>query len=157
MTSTTAFASRNVSNIKVALIYQFAKFTQWPQYSGQNIGFCTLGVNDITVALGVLKDKQVHQRTVIVHKMRHIEEVISRCQVLFIATTEPKAVSTILEKLTDSPVLTVGAHKGFLEQGGMINLVRFGLKQRFEVNNEIAKKADLKLSSKLLQVAIRRR
>ncbi|NRA59922.1 MAG: YfiR family protein [Psychrobium sp.] len=138
MMPTTAFASRNVNNIKVALIYQFAKFTQWPQYTGHNIGFCSLGGNDITVALDVLKDKQVHQRRVIVHKMTHVEEVIARCQVLFIATTEPKAVSIIFEKLTDSPVFTVGSHKGFLEQGGMINLVRFGLKQRFEVNNEIA-------------------
>jgi hypothetical protein len=53
------------------------------------------------------------------------------------------------------PVLTVGETERFTQTGGMINFIMEGNKIRFEINDETAKKAGLKISSKLLSLALR--
>jgi len=48
----------------------------------------------------------------------------------------------------------VGESDGFTEAGGMINFVREGQRFRFQVNNKAAQRAKLKISSKMLGLAI---
>jgi hypothetical protein len=51
--------------------------------------------------------------------------------------------------------LTVGDTDRFVETGGMINFVKEGKKIRFEINEAAAKRAGLRVSSKLLSLASR--
>ena len=51
-------------------------------------------------------------------------------------------------------MLTVGETEKFLEAGGMINFVTQGNKIRFQINEAATKKAGLKVSSKLLNLAL---
>jgi len=52
-------------------------------------------------------------------------------------------------------VLTVGETERFTESGGIINFTREGNKIRFAISDDTAKRAGLKISSKLLSLAVR--
>ena len=56
--------------------------------------------------------------------------------------------------LNNASVLTVSDTDGFLKAGGMINFLFEGNNVRFQISDEAAKKARLKISSKLLSLAV---
>jgi hypothetical protein len=60
-----------------------------------------------------------------------------------------------MKELKGCSVLTVADMDGFTEAGGVINFVREGTKIRFRINNDVAAKEGLKISSKLLSLAVR--
>ena len=47
----------------------------------------------------------------------------------------------------------MGETEGFAQRGGVINFTKVGDKIRFEINPEAAKRAQLKISSRLLRIA----
>jgi hypothetical protein len=51
-------------------------------------------------------------------------------------------------------ILTVGETDRFIAAGGMVNFTREASKIRFQINNDAAKTAGLKISSKLLSLAV---
>ncbi len=59
--------------------------------------------------------------------------------------------------MSEPGLLTVGETPGFLEHGGIINLVEVQGRIRFEINQEAAKRAGLTVSSRLLRLAMERR
>ena len=63
-------------------------------------------------------------------------------------------MSQNLQDLRGPPVLTVADTAGFLDHGGIINFVLEGSKVRFEINQEAAERAGIKISSKLLRLAV---
>ena len=77
-------------------------------------------------------------------------DTVSSCQVLFV----PRGVAAgaYLRAVGVSPVLTVGESPDFLEQGGAINFVIEGGKVRFAINQAAAERAQLRISSRLLQL-----
>jgi len=76
------------------------------------------------------------------------------CQILFVSSSEKKNFPEIIRHLQGMPVLTVAETDGFLEAGGMINFVEQDGKIRFQISDTAAKAAHLKISSKLLSLAI---
>jgi hypothetical protein len=59
----------------------------------------------------------------------------------------------ILSALRGRSVLTVGDSQGFVDAGGMIELLVEDERMRFEVNLHAANEARLKISAKLLSLA----
>jgi len=80
----------------------------------------------------------------------------TNCHILFISTSERKRLPEILRGLKGRSVLTVSETDRFLEDGGMINFVLQGTKIRLQINDDAATKAGLRISSKLLSLALRR-
>jgi hypothetical protein len=72
------------------------------------------------------------------------------CHVLFV----PRGVdaAAYLRAVGASPVLTVGESPDFLAQGGAINFVLEGGRVRFVINQAAAERAQLRISSRLLQL-----
>jgi hypothetical protein len=79
-----------------------------------------------------------------------------QCHLLFVSASESSRIGEIFKTLGDAPVLTVGdtATGAFTEAGGMIKFVFEGNKIRFHINDNAAKTATLKISSKLLSLAV---
>jgi len=50
-------------------------------------------------------------------------------------------------------VLTVGDGEGFIDEGGMIGLVRSGDRLQFDINQPALQRAGLRASSQLLKLA----
>ena len=96
------------------------------------------------------------------NKAKYKEEYIAEygkalrnCAVLFLNSTEKYHCREMVGILKDSNVLTVGEMKDFTAKGGIIGFVVEKKKVRFEVNLTAARRADLKISSKLLRLAKR--
>ena len=144
--------------IKAAFIFNFAKFVEWPSSVFSNAStplvIGVLGENPFgTVLEQTVRNKAINDRTLEVKEFHHQAEV-TNCHILFISTSEKKRLPEILTALRREGVLTVSEMDGFIEAGGMINFVKESNKIRFQINEPAAKKSKLKVSSKLLSLAV---
>jgi hypothetical protein len=147
--------------LKAAFLFNFAKFVEWPPaaFAGAKA----------PLVIGILGDNPFHDdlartignKTIDEHPLE-IKELqysslaqATNCHILFISTSEKKRLPEIFAGLKGASVLTVGETDRFTETGGMINFVPEGTKIRFQVNKDTATKAGLKISSKLLSLAVR--
>jgi hypothetical protein len=89
-----------------------------------------------------------------VKRSRRIEDLKS-CQVIFIAKSEQPNIGAIIDSLGEANVLTVGETEGFARDGGVIGFTLVGDKVRFEINTSAARRAGLKIDSRLLRLAVR--
>lgn len=140
--------------VKAALVFAFAKFVEWPPAAFEDaqspffIG--VLGENPFGSDLEqFVRDKTLHNHAITIKECRTLEEA-KKCHVLFISTSEKKRLPEVIEGLGGTPVLTVGETENFVKSGGAINFFREGNKFRFEINDTAARKAGLKIDSKLL-------
>jgi len=144
--------------VKAVLIYKIAKFIEWPENSSTNadsaMNICVLGADPFGKNLDLIRDKTVRGRDLVIHKFDQLQSAQTDCHALFISSSEKQHLHTILETLGSRPILTIGDTKGFATAGSMINFINRNNSIRFEVNLEASRKAGLKISSQLLQLAI---
>ncbi len=143
--------------VKAAFIYNFARFVEWPPEAfdgpAASLGVCLLGADQFGGALeGALQGKSVHGRSLEVRRLRG-EERVQSCNILFVAASEADRLRSLLLRLGDAPILTVGESSDFARAGGIINFVLEENRVRFEVNAGAAERAGLRISSKLLGLA----
>lgn len=140
--------------VKAAFLCNFIKFIDWPGGSGAAAPFCIgiLGNDPFGPTLEALQCKGPKGRSVVIRRCRRIEEV-KECDLLFIAGSERGRLGQILKQLHRSNVLTVADQEGFCEAGGMINLVAAQNRVSFEINNQAARSAGLRISSQVLKLA----
>jgi hypothetical protein len=137
--------------VKAAFLYNFARFTTWPSQDAQPFfNICVLGSDPFGEALDALEGKTIGDNPIKVSRRREISE--ADCQVLFISRSEQGNLSTILEALAGSPVLTVSEIEGFTEHGGAIQFYAEKNKVRFKINQRAAEELGLKISSHLLKL-----
>lgn len=144
--------------IKAAFIFNFAKFVEWPaaafEKASSPIIVGVIGENPFQDALEkTIKSKTVDEHPVIIMQFRAATDA-TNCHILFISSSEKARLPQILKQLKGRSVLTVGEMPGFTEAGGMINFVLEGTKIRFQINNDTANSVGLKISSKLLRLAL---
>jgi hypothetical protein len=145
--------------LKAAFIFNFARFVEWPpkafpeKTSPLVIGI--LGENPFRNDLqGTIGNKTVDGHPLVINELRSQAEA-TNCHILFISSSEKPRLTQVLQTLQGASVLTVGEMDRFTESGGMINFVQEGTKIRFRINNDAAASAGLKISSKLLSLALR--
>ncbi len=141
--------------VKAAYIYNFANFVTWPVTvlaAGEPLEVCVLGDNPFGGALEPITSRTVAGRSL---RLRYLEraESIEGCRVLFVGSSERYGLGHILEQARQRSVLTVGEIPDFALQGGVIGFVVRDGKVRLEINSRAARRASLKISAKLLEVA----
>lgn len=143
--------------VKAAFIYNFARFTEWPQsvFSSADTPFviAVVGTDPFNGALTqAVAGKKVGTRPV---EIRHYDSAdkIESCQILFIPTTDDESQVQIIRKVENNHVLTVGESDNFDSNGGSVRFFTDENKMRFEINTDATDQAQLRLSSKLLKLA----
>ncbi|HEY9421241.1 MAG TPA: YfiR family protein [Thermoanaerobaculia bacterium] len=141
-------------DVKAAFLYNFTKFVEWPDgaFPDGSFRICVLGDDPFGRSLMGLTSQEVAGRKLTVVRARDMEK-LEGCHVLFISRSERGRLPEILSEVRDSPVLTVADTRGFLDDGGVINFTLEGSKVRFEISQEAADRARLKISSKLMRLA----
>jgi len=144
--------------LKAAFLFNFAKYIDWPpeafadDKSPFTIGI--LGANPFGSALEqTVAGKKINDHPIMIQPLSAAIEA-TNCHIVFISTSEKKRLAEIVQDLRGSAVLTVGETERFIEAGGIINFVPEANKIRFQINSEGAKAARLKISSKLLSLAV---
>lgn len=142
--------------IKAALLFNFAKFAEWPTSAFRNnaapLRICVIGEDPFGSALGSLEGKTVIDRPLAVARIATVEDAPA-CQILFVSASEQGNLGKIIDTVGALPILTVADMGQFTGSGGIVALKVADNHSRLEINVEAAEKAGLKLSSKLLRLA----
>jgi hypothetical protein len=138
--------------LKAAFIYNFALFTEWPPEVGATLNLCVYGHDPFGPEIDGLQGKPVGARVIAVHGSTDGASLTS-CQIVFVATSTVDDLAKLLARLRSVPVLTVADSAGAGAQGVARNMNVVNGKVTFEANLGAARGAQLKLSSKLLQLA----
>ena len=143
--------------MKAAFLFNFARYVEWPASAftaaEAPVRICVLGARTFaSVVEEVVAGKQVGERSVEVAEAQDLDRA-ARCHILFVGEDlgieRPQLIST----LADAHVFTVSDSEGFAREGGVANFFRADQKMRFEINTGAAKRAGLKISSRLLRLA----
>jgi len=145
----------NVSEytIKAAFIYNFARFTEWPDESNE-LKVCIYGEDPFGSSIDILNGKQSNGRTIKVIRTRSIDEVKS-CHIAFLNIIPPvrRLFTRALQDIEGANVLTVSDAEGVIDFGVMIGLKLDNDKVAFDVNHTVAKASNIEISAKLLRLA----
>lgn len=153
----TSLAAEAEYTVKAAMLYNFAKFVDWPGdtlAADNRIAFCIAGKSPLNGPLQQLQGKPVKGRTVSVRQVARPDE-IAGCQVLFIPQAESARLSAYLQQAGHHSILTVSDLDRFAASGGMIGFYEEDNKIRFEINPDAVQKRRLQISSHLLNLARR--
>ena len=147
------FADENA--VKAAFVYNFAKFTEWPDETWNRtpqLRLCVAGTDeDLTQAIANLESKAtVRGKPLQVRRLAGPEEA-PQCHIL-VLTGRIKPQPWLLAT-SGNAVLTVGEGEAFNGAGGMIGLYLDNDKVRFDASVDAAQRAGLRLSSQILRLA----
>lgn len=145
-------------DVKAAFIYNFMKFVEWPKDSfGDDTSGFIVGIIG-TTQFGECVSDLVANKTVSGRKITVRENVaqddMTSCHLVFFEQSEDSRTKELLATLKGTAVLTVGESEIFAQEGGIIRFVIHENKVRFTVSLPPAEEAGLKLSAKLLKVAL---
>ena len=140
--------------IKAAFLLNFIRFIEWPAPNPADaaapFAICIVGDDPFGPALNQIVEGETAGTKPIVIRRVHAEAPGS-CAILYISKDE-KNIPAIIAAAGPG-ALTVGEGDAFLDQGGMIAFVVENRRVRFNIEQTAARKAGLKLSSRLLSVA----
>jgi hypothetical protein len=138
--------------VKAAYLFNFTKFVEWPSSAlpeSAPLTICVAGENPFGPVLAdTIRGEIVNGRQLVARVARRSDHT---CHVLFV----PRGVepAPYLRTGRVAPQLTVGESADFLRQGGIINFVLEDGRVRFEINQDAAARARLRISSRLLRLA----
>jgi len=144
--------------IKAAYLYYFSAYIEWPAdvFPAEGEPF-VIGIYQ-TDPFGTALKKIARSKAVAGHpiaiKLLQSTDGLRRCHILFVPATVPlQAQLKIFDAARGSLVLVVGESDGFVERGGDAQFFVEENKVRFAFSERAAKRADRKVSSKLLSLA----
>ena len=144
--------------LKAGFLYNFFNFIKWPDrsFDAPNSPF-------VLVIVGSSKDRTIEhalQNSVIGARPLKIimtssaEDLGKAHMVFFLESYKNPELAKVLAQLKGKPVITVGEEKNFITLGGDINFVQKGAKIKFQISPASTEKGDLKISSRLLMLAV---
>ena len=152
-----ALAAPAMDPLKVAYLYNIAKFTRWPEkvWPNQSAPFqlCFYGDNDLADALQVLLTKNINGHPIVLLKPKY-EPEFKQCHAFYIDTLERHRYRYLLSLIDQELVLVVSDDSPFFASGGLVNLVEKNQRLRFQINTQELERSQLQFSSKLLELAI---
>jgi len=155
--SATAPADRaSESAVRAALVYNFAKFTEWPPNRiapGELLTLCVADDSSMADELEELvANRTVGQRGLMVRRVR-LDQSLLTCHLLYAHGLDAKRTARLLELVGSAPILTLSDYDEFARIGGIANFFVDGGRIRFAINVAAVQRARLQVSSKLLVLA----
>jgi hypothetical protein len=146
-------------SVKAASLYKFLNYVDWPP--------AVLAPTDAPYVIGVLNaddiadelnrmtaGRSINNRVVKVRRIQSGDNVTSGIHVLFIGRAERARQAQWLRQVQTHPVLVITESDSGIAPGSMINFRLVDDRVRFEVALEPVEKAGLRLSSRMLAVAL---
>jgi hypothetical protein len=146
-----ARAESSEAALKVAFLYNFALYTEWPAL-GSAFEFCVIGRDALGEALDALAAKAVAGRPVHIRRLNG-DTVPGDCNLLFVGASESAHLGKLLPPLAGRPVLTVAEGAPDTSAKPMLRLTLDQGRLTFDANQAAARAAGLSFSAKLLRLA----
>lgn len=167
-----ANGAASATQVKAAFVCNFTQFVDWPAEAGANeSGQFVLGVlcdangpggraagNNDDAFCDALTDLVVGKTAagghpIAVQRVTTVNDA-SNCQAVYVPASQDAQAKPLFAAIGCKAVLTVGDTDAFADAGGVIRFVPVGNRMRFEVHTPAVDKARLRVSSKLMKVAI---
>jgi uncharacterized protein DUF4154 len=147
----------SVESVKAAFLYRFLEYVEWPEASHSEgpLTIAVLGDDSLAEELRRnVRGRLAQGREIRARSVSSVQEGLD-AQVLFVSAQSKKKLATLAHLHPRDPVLIVTEGEGALERGSVINFLVIDGNVRFEVSLPAAEQRGLKLSSRLLNVALR--
>ena len=142
--------------LKLAFLYNFAKFVEWPAASFPGpqapLNICIMGRDPFDSEL----ERQVAARSlnghpVTIRTLKSSDDPTG-CHLVFLPVSSDSSLAAVLRRL-DGSAISVGESAGFVARGGVVNFVIEGTVLRFEVNLSASQRIRSRISSRFLALA----
>ena len=146
------------AKIKVVFINNFTKYIEWPaDYKEGKFTITVIGGISNSVFLELTKMAEVKKSAT--NQAFEIKSVtgsgsITRTHIVFVPAESSGQLNDVIGKVKGNSTLIVTERPGLAKQGSIINFIVKDNRQKFELNNNNAKKYSLKVSSNLSDLAI---
>lgn len=151
-------AAASERSVKAAYIYRFLPYVEWPSSAlaaGAPLVIGVLAADDVAQELEqIVRNRTGDERPIVVRRLG-AGDGATGVHVLYLGQDAITRAPQVMKALHGRPVLTISDADEALERGFVIGLVQVDSRLRFEVNAEAAERGGLKLSSRLLTVALR--
>jgi hypothetical protein len=138
--------------VKVAFLFNFAKFVQWPQPSNGPLLVCVVAEGEFAELVSrLVRGNTVDSRELTARQLKESDDPAD-CEMLFVSALRQKQSVEMLQRAR-GPILTVGETVQFMRDGGMVRLFVEDNRLRFQINQRAAEATGLKVSSKLLTLS----
>lgn len=142
--------SKKENLVKVAFLYNFTKFMEWPQPTN-NLKICINASGEFISASKAIEKRSNSRKT---YSVLPNPSQLAMCHMVYLdSSTALPQRGIVDEQGRLLPVLTVGIGEEFAKQGGMIAFVLIENKVKLIINLQAVQKSGLRISSQLLEVA----
>ena len=144
--------------IKAAFLYKFLSYVEWRPGTFEGVAspivIGVMSADDIADALRTLTaGRKAGDRPIEIRRLQPTES-LADVHVLFVGRPDASRMPRIAPAARTKGILLVTDFDGALDRGSAINLLVVQNRVRFEVSLEAAEKSGLKLSSRMLAVAL---
>ncbi len=143
--------------LKAAFLYHFTNFVDWPASSAtrhpESFQVCVISSASVAQTLqAALSSRQVRGLPIEVSRVTGVPEA-PPCRIIFIGASERSRLQTVKRGVANSPVLLVSEASDFGRPIGTLNFVVDDDLIRLEIDPAAARRANLRISSRLLGLA----
>jgi hypothetical protein len=151
-------ADASEEKIKAAYVLRPLNYVEWPASA--------FAATDSPYVIGVLEDEMVADEIMraaagraVNQRQVQVRRLVagapgSDVHVLFISRSERPRQALLIRQLSGLPILVITETEGGLQQGGVLNFRIADSRVRFEISLAAAERAGLKLSARLLPLAL---
>ncbi len=142
----------DATTVKTAYLYNFAKFTQWPDEPHATLKLCVIGDDAPGKPLNSLIGKPVRNMLISVRHAVSLQD-IPQCDLVFVPADQAKSLERVRQMVNGYPILTVAESADTLPKGAMVALIPSDNRIVFEVDLTMTRQLGLQISAKMLQLA----
>ena len=141
-------------DVKAAFVLNFVRYVEWPpERRTPPLRICVLQPDPFGKRLeAVIAGEQWQGEPITLRAVTDLRSSVD-CHLLYVPEAAGPQFSKSVSAVSGLPILTVGEHEQFLEQGGMVRLFVEENRIRFSVNQRGAESVGLLVSSRLLRLA----
>lgn len=145
-------------SVKAAYIYRFLPYVEWPARAlppGTPLVIGVVAADDVAAELEqVVRTRAGDERPIAVRRLA-AGDTWTGVHALYAGQDVAVKVLQVAKALQDRSVLTISDADDAVDRGFVIGFLQVDSRLRFEVNAVAAERSGLKLSSRLLAVAVR--
>lgn len=145
--------------VKATYLYKLVPFVEWPADApaGAPLPLCVIGDDPFGPLLELaVSGQRIGDREVTVRRMSAVRPDES-CEIAYLAGSSEQSVAEALDVLRGAPVLSVTDSAQGSDAKGVVHFVIQNDRVRFEIDAQAASASGLKISSKLLDLAVNSR
>lgn len=143
-------ASFAEAEVRASFLYNFAKYTDWPDTGKGSLNICTLNDPELARALKNLDGKPVGPKRLVTADLSSLAS-IRECQIVHIGDTEMYRLDKIMQSVGSAPVLTVSSAAALDQVAVVLTLDQ--QRMVFDINLDAYRRAGLQPQSTMLRLA----